>query len=180
MSHLKLRLLLLGLLVALSSPSLSGQSSATPLAALADTTIDQVSIAAEHTVLASLAAGPGDLRLQVHQVLNLLVGKDDPRYAPDIPNPGSREGLLKLVAQLVDRLSAAGKAPDLTKVARRVLFYLNLAGEHAQQALRAQRPAQQAGEVAQLLAFLSAARGAREDPLLQGGLRNLRAALAGR
>lgn len=174
------RLLLVALLIAASGLSLSGQAPPPAIVALADTTIDQVGIAVEHTVLASLAAGPNDLQLQVRQVFNVLVGQDDPRYDRSTPNPGNGQGILKLAQQLADQLSGNDQAPDMAKVARRVVGYINLAIEHAQQALRVQRPEQVNNEVAQLLAFLSASRGSREDPLLEGGLRNLRAKLGSR
>lgn len=173
------RLLLVMLLLVASGLSLNGQTPPPPIVALTDATIDQVGVAIEHTVLASLAAGPEDLRLQVRQVGNVIVGQDDPRYDRSVPNPGDGQGILKRVQQLADQLSSNDQTPDMARVARRVVGYINLAIDHAQQALRAQRPEQINNEVAQLLAFLSAARGSREDPLLEGGLRNLRAQLGG-
>jgi hypothetical protein len=173
------RLLLVALLFAASGLSSTGQTSPPPIVALVDTTIDQVGVAIEHTVLASLAAGPEDLQLQVRQVGNVLVGQDDPRYDRGVPNPGDGAGILKRVQQLSDQLGSNDQTPDMARVAKRVLLYINLAIEHAQQALRAQHPNQAAMEIAHLLALLSAARGSSEDPLLQGGLRNLRAQLAG-
>jgi len=165
--------LLVALLVVTASFTLSGQIPPPPIVALIDTTIDQVGIAIEHTVLASLAAGPDDLQLQGRQVINVIVGQDDPRYDHSIPDPGDGQGILKRVQQLADQFNSV-QTPDLAKVSKRVLLYINLAIDHAQKALQAHNAGQANTELAHLLALLSAARGAREDPLLQGGLRNIR------
>ncbi len=165
--------LLVTLLVVTASSTLSGQMPPPPVIALIDVTIDQVGIAVEHTVLASFAAGPDDLQVQVRQVINVLVGQDDPRYNHGIPDPGDGQGVLKRVQQLADLLNS-DQTPDLARVAKRVLLYVNLAIDHAEKALQAHNAGQAETELAHLLALISAARGSGEDPLLQGGLRNLR------
>ncbi|MFQ6033808.1 MAG: hypothetical protein ACE5KR_02975, partial [Candidatus Bipolaricaulia bacterium] len=87
-------------LLGLGEP-LGGQQAPPEPVDLADHLVRGLDIAIQHAILGRLAADLRDLKVQAHQVLNVLVGRGGPGYDPQFGDPGDGVGLATYAHQLV-------------------------------------------------------------------------------
>ena len=181
--------LLLGLIVGLIS-GMSGQAQSPnglpPEARrLAARAVEQLSVAIREAVFAWPASDAPELRTRAARMLNVTVGASHRHYRPEVGDPPGADGggvipYLQRLRELI-RQHATGDGRE-----RRLLFALEIALSFARQA-QGDLVAALRGPVSvddlrlagrRSFALLSAARGASEDPLSEGGVRALLAQLA--
>lgn len=158
-------------LLGLGEPLGSQQTPPEPVD-LADHLVRGLDIAIQHAILGRLAADLRDLKVQAHQVLNVLVGRGGPGYDPQFGDPGDGVGLATYAHQLVR--AVAGLEQGYQLAADNVLFFIDSAVGHVQKSIRTGREGEARAELHRALAYLLAARGAPEDLPSEGGARTLR------
>lgn len=176
-------LLLTGLLLGLTMGMIGQAQSFNPLPSeakrLAMRTEEQLGVAIREAVFAWPASELEELRPRAARMVNVIVGQDSRHYQSEAGDPPGSDGVGVLVH--LDRLRSVIRSnADGTNRARTLLFALEIATTFARdaqgellQALRARGASDMRAAVRRALAFLSAARGAREDPLSEGGVRAL-------
>ena len=167
------RVVVLALLLALFGLGLplGGQQAPADLVRLADRLAGQLDIAIQHAVLGRLTASMDDLKIQAHQVLNVLVGREGPGYEPRFGDPGDRVGLLTYARQL--GLAVADLGQSLRLTAENLVFFINAATEEVRVAIRRGRESEVRQALHRALGFLLAARGCPDDLPSEGGIRTL-------
>lgn len=150
---------------------LGGQQAPADLLRLADRLAGQLDIAIQHAVLGRLAAGTDDLKIQAHQVLNVLVGREGPGYEPRFGDPGDGVGLVNYARQL--GLAVADLGQSLRLIAENLLFFINAATEEVRAAIRTGREGDARQALYRGMGFLLAARGCPDDLPSEGGVRTL-------
>lgn len=145
--------------------------------------IEQLGVGVREAVFAWPASEPGELKLRVGRILNVLVGRESPLYQPQAGDPPGSDGtgVLIYVGQLQRVLDARSKASDRVRSLlfslMMVRFFAEEAREELSEAVRARDLRVVRQRIRRSLAFLTAARGNREDPLSEGGLRAMLAAM---
>jgi hypothetical protein len=165
------------------------QSSGTPLPPevrdWARLAVDQLGVAIRVAVFALNVPALSDIQLQAERVLNTLVGKQNPDYLPRAGDPPGSDGVgvLSYLSRMREAIESRAQANERL---RPLLFALSSIGVYLQEALqrvaeirRTREEAQARRSLNQLLAFLVAARGSREDPPSEGGARALLMQLGG-
>lgn len=182
--------LLLGGLLALEQPEAQSQAPRAPIPPeareWAHSAIEQLSVAIREAVFAWPASDLSELRLRAARVLNVLVGEESPEYRAQAGRPPGADGVGAIV--YLERLQRAlsGPAEQGNEQARSLLFALGMVQYYAAEAKEALSAAGHADGLPrarrsfrQALAFLLAARGSREDPPSEGGVRALYRELEG-
>ncbi len=160
-------LLLLGSLLSFGG---QGQPPA-ELVRLVDRLAGQLDIAIQHAVLGRLAADLGDLKVQAHQVLNVLVGRGGPGYDPRFGDPGDGVGLISYAQQL--GRAVADLEPSYKLIVANILFFSDSAVAEVRLSLRTGREGEAREGLYRALAFLLSARGCPGDLPSEGGVRTL-------
>lgn len=163
-------------LLGLGEP-LGGQQAPPELVELADHLVGGLDIAIQHAVLGRLAADLQDLKIQAHQVLNVLVGRGRPGYDPHYGDPGDGVGLVAYAHRLVREVTELEQSYQL--IAANILFFTDSAVEHVRKSIHTGREGEARAELHRALAYLLAARGCPEDLPSEGGARTLQRLLAG-
>ena len=167
----------------LSGFSMQGQwqISFSKLKEVVDKAAEQARLAVQHTLLGALSPTLSDLKLHACHVLNIIVGKGSADYDPSCSDPGDGFGLMnyskeiqKLIAdpEYRERERWSWPAENYVIWLGVVITLLKKVREtadvnEARQAMR------------QVLAFLKATQGCKDDPATEGGLRTLQARLGG-
>lgn len=175
-ARMRVAILALLLMLLASGLPLSGQQAPAELVRLVDRLAGQLDIAIQHAVLGRLAAGIDDLKIQAHQVLNVLVGREGPGYEPRFGDPGDGVGLVTYARQL--GLAVADLGQSLRLIAENLLFFLNAATEEVRAAIRTGREGEARQGLHRALGFLLATRGCPEDLPSEGGIRTLQRLLS--
>ncbi len=164
------------LLVALTLPS-SGQEALSGLKELAVRLVRELDIAIQHAVLGRLAADLQDLKIQAHQVLNVLVGRGGPGYDPQFGDPGDGVGLVVYARRLAREVEVLDQRYQM--IADNIRFFVDSAVGHVQRSLRTGKAGEARAGLHHALAYLLAARGAPQDLPSEGGARTLQRLLGG-
>lgn len=142
--------------------------------------MEQAGVAIREAVFAWPASDLRELRLRAARVFNVLVGEESPEYRAEAGFPPGADGVGVLV--YLERLQRAlsGPAEQGNERARSLLFALGMVQYYTAEAKEALSVAGHADGLPrarrafrQGLAFLLAARGSREDPPSEGGIRAL-------
>ena len=175
------RLWLLALLVfsATLIPSAGALDQAT--ADLITKTIEQLVLALEQVVYAHVRFPIEDLKSHAHVALNLLEGRRGSDYDPSYSDPGDGIGVVNYV-QRIRQAPEIQRAPEETRVVLEnaldnVSLYLEQAMNHTLTALKQTQLTPAQGEMRQVLAFLSAAKGRENELTAAGGLLALKTRL---
>ncbi|OGF56311.1 MAG: hypothetical protein A2Z21_03950 [Candidatus Fraserbacteria bacterium RBG_16_55_9] len=175
------RLWLLALLVfsATLIPSAGALDQAT--ADLITKTIEQLDLALEQVVYAHVRFPIEDLKSHAHVALNLLEGRRGSDYDPSYSDPGDGIGVVNYV-QRIRQAPEIQRAPEETRVVLEnaldnVSLYLEQAMNHTLTALKQTQLTPAQGEMRQVLAFLSAAKGRENELTAAGGLLALKTRL---
>lgn len=155
-----------------------GQQVLPELVELADHLAGGLDIAIQHAVLGRLAADLQDLKIQAHQVLNVLVGRGGPGYDPSFGDPGDGVGLVTYAHRLVREVAELEQGYQL--IADNILFFVDSSVEHVQRSIRTGREGEARTELHRALAYLLAARGSPQDLPSEGGARTLQRLLGQR
>jgi hypothetical protein len=169
--------IVLAVLLALNL-SLGGQQAPPELVELVDHLAGGLDIAIQHAVLGRLAADLPDLKIQAHQVLNVLVGRGGPGYDPSFGDPGDGVGLVSYAHRLVREVAGLERSYQL--IADNILFFVDSSVEHVQRSIRTGREGEARTELHRALAYLLAARGCPQDLPSEGGARTLQRLLGQR
>lgn len=134
-------------------------------------------IAIHHAVLGRLAADLQDLKIQAHQVLNVLVGRGGPGYDPSYGDPGDGMGLVTDARRLVREVAGLDQRYQL--ISDNIRFFVESAVSHVQRSIRTGKASEARAGLYHALAYLLAARGAPQDLPSEGGARTLQRLLGG-
>lgn len=175
--------LALGLTIGMIGQAQSAGDGTTEMRRLAVNAIDQLNVAIREAVFAWPASEVTELRPRAARMLNVLVGPASRHYQADIGDPPGADGVgvLTHLQRLREAIRSHGQGTERN---RALLFSLEIAltfGQDAEgkllSAIRTRDVEALQTAVQHAFAFLSAARGAREDPLSEGGVRALLAQL---
>ena len=165
------------------------QSSGTPLPPevrdWARQAVDQLGVTIREGVFALNVPALSDIQLRAQRVLNVLLGKKSPDYQQRAGDPPGADGVGVLTYLSRMREAIESRAPGNDRL-RALLFalnsiqaYLQEAGERVVEISRTREETLARRTLNQLLAFLIAARGSKEDPPSEGGARALLMQLGG-
>lgn len=150
---------------------------------LATRAVDQLSVAIREAVFAWPASEVNELRPRAARMLNVIVGQSSRHHQSEVGDPPGADGvgILTYLERLREVIRSHAQGANR---ARQLLFSLEIGMTFSQEAqrelldaLRTRDADALRGAVRRALAFLSAARGTREDPLSEGGVRALLAQL---
>jgi hypothetical protein len=116
------------------------QQQAQAMSATLDRAIGQVAVALQHADLAGNASDLAGLQLIVHQVLNVMEGKEGPDYSTSVGDPGDGHGVEAYLQQLLQR------ARGPIAVAMSVMQMLGMPMATQSQLVQALQGAQTAGQ----------------------------------
>jgi hypothetical protein len=145
-------------------------------------TIDQLTLAIRIGLIAPDATSNlGDVKLNMARILNILVGPNDPLYQKNVDNPPGADGigviphLNKIQNVLAPYANSNAQAQSLLHALPGIIFFTNSATDDLSAALKSQDDGIVRRTLHRLIAFLVAARGSRDDPLSEGGVRAINA-----
>ena len=144
--------------------------------------IDQLTLAIRIGLIAPDAAtGLSDIKMTIGRILNLLVGPNDPLYQKNVDNPQGADGigiiphLNNIQNALQPYANSNAQAQSLLHALVGIEFYTGNASGDLSVALKSQDDGLVRRTLHRLVAFLVAARGSRDDPLSEGGVRAINA-----
>lgn len=150
------------------------QISFSKLKEVVDKAAEQTRIAVQHTLLAALSVTLSDLKLHACHVLNIIVGKGSPDYDPSCGDPGDGVGLMNYCKEIQRLIEAKSEYKERWAwPAENYVIWLGAAITPLKRVkeVRDEREARQT--MRQVLAFLKATQGCREDSATEGGLRTI-------